>query len=266
MNWYKRFTSLALSVIFWLAAPLVMFETENALAQSVTTVRVDIAAGSATPPNNGDDWGSDAFKYLQDALTYAASNATTLNHVHVWVANGTYRPDEDASNPTGDDDESRSFELRDYVKIYGGFKGDETALAERRVRLYRTFLDGDLLANDSRDSEAPGPYATGRSDNSRHVVTAFIVNDEARLDGFIITGGEAASDLTGAGAQLSCFDGIIANCTFYANQALHAAAVYIGDGLLCATEPRIARRHQQLAPVLGRPSSDPLRHDAPIAR
>jgi hypothetical protein len=102
----------------------------SAMALADTRVYVDITAGSATPPNNGDDWGTDAFKYLQDALGYAQGIAASNNHVEIWVAKGTYFPDEDAANPApnGDDDPRRSFELVSFVRLYGGFEGDETAL------------------------------------------------------------------------------------------------------------------------------------------
>jgi len=95
----------------------------------------DAAGGGATPPENvilvdasatgnedGSSW-SNAFRYLQDALAVATSGN------EIWMADGTYYPDE--GDGMADDDRTASFVLRDTVSIYGGFAGGETSRNER---------------------------------------------------------------------------------------------------------------------------------------
>ena len=65
----------------------------------------------ATGLNDGSTW-SDAFVHLQDALAAAQSGD------QIWVARGTYNPDQGAAQTPGDP--GHSFELRSDVALYGG--------------------------------------------------------------------------------------------------------------------------------------------------
>ena len=101
----------------------------------------------------------------------------------VWVASGTYYPTEkiaatDAA-AVATTERDQAFILRNGVKVYGGFAGTETALAERDFAANPTILSGDLGT------------AGSNTDNAYHVVTARInsPSQKAILDGFTIQDG-----------------------------------------------------------------------------
>jgi hypothetical protein len=87
--------------------------------------------------SNGDgtSW-LNAFKYLNAALSAASSGC------EIWVADGTYKPGQDASNPDGLS--TASFSVPSNVKLYGGFAGSETALSQRDPSVYKTMLNGNI--------------------------------------------------------------------------------------------------------------------------
>ena len=141
-------------------------------ARAQATRYVDV---SATGAGDGTSW-ADAFPTLQDALAAAVSGDD------VWVAAGTYYPDEGGGQTEGD--REASFGLKSGVALYGGFIGGETALDQRAANTAPTILSGDLAGDD-------GPDFANNAENAYHVVSATDVDDTARLDGFVITGGNA---------------------------------------------------------------------------
>ncbi|MHC4740454.1 MAG: hypothetical protein ACYS8Z_00930, partial [Planctomycetota bacterium] len=87
---------------------------------------------------NGTSWAM-AFKYLQDALVVADAND------EIRVAQGTYLPDCNSSDPNGSGDRSASFHLINGVIIRGGYAGcGEPDPNVRDVESYETVLSGDL--------------------------------------------------------------------------------------------------------------------------
>ncbi len=145
---------------------------------------------------DGTSWGG-AFGTLQGALT----NSQLKPGDQIWVAEGTYAPEERRGS------RALYFNLMTGVAVYGGFDGTETALADRGpVDPSLTILTGDLNGNDSVD-ESGNP--TDRDDNSYHVVVG--AND-ALLDGFTITGGNAngstGEQKTGGGIYNYVCDGL----------------------------------------------------------
>lgn len=170
---------------------------------------VDATASGAT---DGTSW-TDAFVHLQDALAVAQAGD------EVWVAAGTYKPDQGAAQTPGD--RTATFTMINGVAIYGGFAGGETDLAQRDPDANVTILSGDLLGDDIAelgaglacystenvtatsacealfDVEPPGGDGDVDSadlnidDNTLRIVTGTATDSTAILDGFEITAGNA---------------------------------------------------------------------------
>ena len=125
---------------------------------------------------DGKTWTT-AFQTLQKALDMAIAGD------QIWVAKGTYKPTKKAG---GDNNTNRdmAFLLKADVKIYGGFAGTETTLAQRTLPAFGT-PSATILSGDIGN---PG----NNSDNCYHVVISLEDTTSAgTLDGFTITGGNA---------------------------------------------------------------------------
>ena len=176
--------------------------SEFLLAEPLQTIIFvdDNAAGG----NNGMDW-ENAFLYLQDALAYAGAHPDIDE---IWVAAGTYYPDESTANPGGTNNQSASFELIEGVSIYGGLVGNEDPgtfdMAQRDFAANETILSGDIGTPDVN------------TDNSYHVVVSIEKNETAVLDGFTVTAG-GASTSSGGGMYNDRSSPTVANCTFRNN-------------------------------------------------
>lgn len=173
----------------------------------------------ATGANSGSSW-ADAFTYLQDALDLAA---TCIVPPEIWVATGTYKPDQGRGLLSCD--RSATFQLLDGVGIYGGFAGTETSLAQRDPATNVTTLSGDLDDNDN-----PSDFIN-HNENVYHVITSIDNSPATVLDGFIISGGNANSLISvhqfGAGIYCGRSQTTISNCTFNSNFASHrGGAIY----------------------------------------
>src|SRR5689334_5378677 len=127
--------------------------------------------GAAAAGGNGQAWAS-AYQRVQDALAVAQPGD------QVWVAQGTYIPG-DATSPR-----SVTFQIPSSVKLYGGFAGGETTLAQRDWVAHETILSGDLLQDDL-------PGFVNRSDNCYHVVQITSAGANCGFDGFTVRGGNA---------------------------------------------------------------------------
>ncbi|PAU93062.1 hypothetical protein CK503_14175 [Aliifodinibius salipaludis] len=167
--------------------------TVNRIAQTIY-VNADASSGG-----DGSSWGS-AFQYLQDALNAAGGED------QIWIAEGTYYPDEGANVTQGD--ETAYFTItgdQDGLEIYGGFDGTETQLADRDIAGHRTILSGDIDQDDdplapNTDSDNDPDTFSGTDhitgNNSNHVL--FIdgknngaITNTTLLNGLTITGGQA---------------------------------------------------------------------------
>lgn len=135
-------------------------EVSEAGASGVIYVDAD-----ATGNDNGSTW-ENAYIHLQDALRNAEGDE------EIWVAEGTYFPDWDGEQTTGDREDS--FQLKSRVGLYGGFSGGETSRDQRDWSENETVLSGEINISDFPD------------DNSKRVVTASETNN-AILDGFTVT-------------------------------------------------------------------------------
>jgi hypothetical protein len=119
---------------------------------------------TASGQNNGTSW-THAYTDLQSAVQQSTAGDT------IWVAQGTYRP--------AATDRDISFSVKSGVRMYGGFNGTETALAQRNWTLYPTVLSGDTgIAGDT-------------SDNAYTVVYMDHPDSLTVLDGFTVRDGNA---------------------------------------------------------------------------
>ncbi len=128
---------------------------------------------------NGTNW-ADAIGDLQDALKLA------IYGDEVWVAKGTYFPT--ACKTCNQYERAKSFNIPNGVKIYGGFAGNETSTAGRKVKDNPTQLSGNIGQDDFFD-------------NSFTVVSFENVDQSTLLDGFIITGGMSDNKEAGDGER-----------------------------------------------------------------
>ncbi|MGD0077411.1 MAG: right-handed parallel beta-helix repeat-containing protein [Sedimentisphaerales bacterium] len=183
----------------------------------------------ATGNNDGTSW-TDAYNFLQDALAQADAQL-------IFVADGTYKPDQGGGNTALD--KNASFVLRKGVAIYGGYAGvgapDPNA---RNVQLYQTILSGDLAGDDVYVAD-PCNFLTEptRAENSYHVVKGGNTNRTAILDGFTIADGNANSDAwpnNYGGGMFNDNDAncIISNCTFIENSSGSGGAIFNGNSNL----------------------------------
>jgi hypothetical protein len=182
-------------------------------AQALGTIYVNHAA---TGNNDGTDWAN-AYTDLQDALAEAG------NGDEIWVARGVYTPGTAATD---------SFQLINGVALYGGFAATETVRTERDWRTHITVLSGDIGGDDVTDVNGVllNP-ANIVGTNSQHVVTADAISSNTILDGFTITGGDAASD---GFCPEACGGGILnTNASSYRleNLAIRGNRAQFGGGL-----------------------------------
>ncbi len=173
---------------------------------------------NASPEGDGSSWQS-AFRYLQDAIAQAVAGRGD----EIWIAAGTYFPDEGQGLTKGD--RSASFQFPAAIKVYGGFEGWEQSIQQRQAGKPRTILSG--VINDD--------FAL----RSQNVCT---ITDEALFDGLDITGGHANSGTVYDKVNAAIFPKrtaadppklFLRNCNFYDNRALQANGV-TGDVQLTA--------------------------------
>jgi len=180
----------------------------------VTAGEVIYVDADASVGGNGQAWPT-AYKYLQDALNKPPGSGD-----QIWVAEGTYKPDQDEGGNVMLGQRTEAFRLINGVGIYGGFAGGESSLAERDWKANVTILSGDIGT----------PYMNG--DNSYHVIyNPYIpfLNSSAIIDGFTIIGGNAngtSSNSNGGGMYTEYGSPTVNNCTFIGN-----SAVYDGGGM-----------------------------------
>ena len=138
--------------------------------------------------------------------------------------------------------------LKAGVKLYGGFKGNETSLEQRATlgKAYnfacRSILSGDISMNDTIDHVNLISSSNAlRSDNAEHVLTMNLNNSVANnindavsvLDGFTIVGGHAS--VNGGGVLVTGHETYscayrIERCFFFNNYAVqNGGAIYVDE-------------------------------------
>jgi len=164
-----------------------------------TVVYVD---KDATGRKTGLSW-QDAFATIQQGIDAAAEESA--GNVEVWVAEGVYDEYRYSFVMGGHGQNLGSVQLKPGVAVYGGFDGSEFVREQRDWFAHETVIDG------SRSRMGQAAY---------HVVLGA---DEATIDGFTITGGDArlaSTDEASGGGMLNKFcSPVVANCLFLCNKA-----------------------------------------------
>ncbi len=166
---------------------------------------------NATGANNGTSWVN-AYNELQDAFEEVNTSGIANE---IWVAQGTYTPDWDATTSTHNGNQSTYFELQiDGTEVYGGFLGGETTRSARNYNANTTTLSGDL----SGDDVITYPNFVNTGDNTNNLLIRVSCRN-AIIDGFSITG--LASALGWGGAVVfipQTNQSKLLNCRLYHNQ------------------------------------------------
>lgn len=179
--------------------------------QAVSAPTIYVAPRSSASVQDGLSWAT-ALTDLQAAIELAS-----VSKASVWIKSGTYRP-------AKRDDRIAAFILYDGVKLYGGFAGIETELAQRPTSGDQTILSAVAAA---------GAYRFA------HVLYGA---DDVLLDGLTLRDGSATGfTYNGKGGGLLAYragktflphdDAVgfrmtIQNCRFERNAALEGGAVY----------------------------------------
>lgn len=188
-----------------------------------------VNANNTSTYQDGSSWAY-AFSSLQNALDmYNSSCGITLQEV--WVAQGTYYPDDGNNQIAGNRDES--FHLPEDIIILGGFSGTETNSNQRDWENNITVLSGDI--------NAPNQI----NDNSYNIIKTTNVGNNMLLDGFTIEKGNAVKietygqrggawlNRTTSGSDTST--PTVKNCIFKNNQSLTSAGALFLDGVTGST-------------------------------
>ncbi len=174
-------------------------------------VNDDVSGGN----NDGTTWDN-AFASLQDAL------ATAHSGDQIWIAAGTYYPTKQVG---GTGDRFATFQMKNGVKIYGGFAGTENSVDDRTD--FRA--DGTNETILSGDIGTPGVII----DNCYHVFChpfTLVLDNTAILDGVTITGGNADASTSpnnsGGGIFNYYSSPTLINVTIRNNLALYGGGIY----------------------------------------
>jgi len=117
-----------------------------AQAQTIRRVKPATPAG-----NDGQSWAT-AYDDLWTCLeAIAVAVPQPPDGWQIWVAEGTYVP-----NPNGGTTVNATFTLRNNVRVFGGFGGDEANLVERDLSQHVTVLDGFIPDPVPAECGAPG--------------------------------------------------------------------------------------------------------------
>ncbi len=172
---------------------------------------------------NGSSWANAAGN-LKAVLDNAVAGT------QIWVKKGIYRPTT-CTNCTFDQ-RNMWFEIKNGVKLYGGFAGHETSVSQRIISSNPTYLSGDI----DQDGQL--------SNNSFTIVHTANVSNLTLVDGFIITGGNADNNAAALGTPQNSGAGwfnvgstaggashpVVRNCRFENNYAWGYGGGMFNDG------------------------------------
>lgn len=174
--------------------------------------------------NNGADWSQP-----KDLVSALGLNACA----EVWVEQGVYFSTAIAGN----------FVIRANSRVYGGFVGNETSLAQRDPVAHVTVLSGDKDKNDTNidGNNIDESYTDIKGTNSQIVVKfnaiptpSGKITSTTVLDGFTITGGDS-HNIGGFGGGVIC-NGVgtnndcsptLSNLVIAGNYAAYGGGMYL---------------------------------------
>ncbi len=195
-----------------------------------------VSAMQDTASQNGTSWAT-AFQKFEDGIAAAKTGDS------VWVAQGTYTP----ANNT-------SFSMKAGVKIFGGFAGNETNLAQRHLSNgCNAVLNGNnacVFSNNNIDSSAclngfvirNGTSAQGGgmlNNNASPLLINLVftdnnatnnggaianINSVPRLQNIVFYNNSAAN--AGGAIYDSASNAVVVNSTFYSNAAASGGGIF----------------------------------------
>ncbi len=186
-------------------------------------VRKYVDDSATTSFYSGDSW-TEPYQYLTDALNFASMVGGS--NCEIWVAQGFYYPPKYQSST----DRDAAFVIPSGLKIYGGFAGTETTLAERGDPALRiTAMSGSI-------------NGSAQTDNSYNVVVADATSTSTLVDGFSIVRGyanglSANNQNVGGGVRILNGSPQFRRCKFISNQAsMYGGGVYVSGGIPTFTD------------------------------
>ena len=215
------FLSLAVCISSLLTALVLLVAGAGTVRAQPQPPVIFVDANAPGSQHDGASWTT-AFTTVQDALSIGTYGD------EIWVAQGVYYPDEGADQTN--DDPASTFTMIPGISLYGGFVGTETVRTQRDWASHLTVLSGDI---DKDDQVTAGGVVTSTGDisgaNAHHVVTGGGVTEAARLDGFVVTAGDATSDAPaprGGGMANLGSSPTVANVSFIGNDAEAGGGMY----------------------------------------
>jgi hypothetical protein len=208
---------------------------------SVTAAHANIVYVDANAAAGGDgtSWET-AFNYLQDALDVTIDGRGD----QVWIAQGTYYPDDGANVTEGD--RLASFVIKNQVALYGGFIGVETDLAQRDWESYPTILSGEIwedqnfwsihvttIGNNTYNTNFNGititkGNANGAEGNQDSAAAVYIEQWHPAITITVTNCTFSENSASGYGGVAYYGTWIATNCTFSQNTAAHAGVASSG--------------------------------------
>lgn len=164
-------------------------EISNALPFTLTEAPIIYVTPQGNDANSGNSWAN-AKRTIQAGINAASSGQ------QVWVKAGVY---------------NELLTLKNGVRVFGGFAGNETARIQRDLYTYETVIDAGGL-------------------NARAVVAPANTNNGTVLDGFTIRNSNIAAD--GAGIYMTNSSAVISNNFIINNQSpgFAGAGIFISGG------------------------------------
>lgn len=180
---------------------------------------------------NGSSW-TNASANLQNMIDASMPND------EVWVAAGTYKPGLNPNGNASGSNRNYTFLLKNHIKIYGGFIGNELLLSQRNYTINTTILSGDFNDDDITTGSGNTLSIINNTENAYHVVVSISDSNNTILDGFTIKGGYSdwnnflnvgsisVYGNKGGGMYNISSNPTISNCSFIGNLASLGGGMY----------------------------------------